>query len=272
MSTPPLIAVTLRSQQPNVNAGEDPALPSFDGLRKVGFSSISDVGGAPIGVAPVELSKEQLRAIFDVCNGLVLSGGEDIDPASYGRSSAALNAGGGSATARHLNPVRDKLELTMLSWAREVRMPVLVICRGMQLLNVGLGGDLIGDLPSESPSHIDHARPKRWRETVHDVKVPAGSPLHEMFGSAVFGVNSIHHQAIKNVGEDLTAIGHAPDGVVEVVIGSSKDWYVMGLQSHPEAMIDVNAGCRAVFAAFVKEAKRFAERKALRRIPQLRDE
>src|SRR5688572_10869333 len=127
------------------------------------------------------------RALLDRVDGLVLTGGEDIDPRCYG---ATAHPATGPA-----NAARDRWELALVDAALERRLPVLAICRGMQLLNVALGGTLIQDIPAERPSELAHDDAAARRRRVHPIHCEAGSRLQEALGAAVLSVNSSHHQA-----------------------------------------------------------------------------
>ncbi len=145
----------------------------------------------------------------------------------------------------------DEFELTLAHWALQEDMPVLGVCRGMQLLNVVLGGTLYQDLSSLYPGGIDHCHQELPRNTIsHNVFVEAGSRMEKVLGTQQFGVNSLHHQAIKMPGKGVRIAGRAEDGIPELMEVPSHR-FVMAIQSHPEEIYMKESACANLFAAFV---------------------
>lgn len=165
--------------------------------------------------------------LLDGCDGLVLVGGDDIDPSLYGEE----NCGASVRT----DPDADRFEVALIAAARERRVPTLAICRGMQLLNVALGGTLVQDLPQTDTDHVAPAgNGVDLPSASHDVEVvPGGNILNTLYGSKI-RVNSIHHQAIGRSAEELEVIARAPDGVVEGIQAADSTWPAVGVQWHPE--------------------------------------
>jgi putative glutamine amidotransferase len=216
-----------------------------DVLRTRANASYSDAvraAGLRPYILPV-LPAADADAMLDGMAGLILTGGEDVDPARYG-------------TAPHpalgeVHAERDAFEIALVRAARARRLPTLAICRGVQVANVALGGTLVQDLPTEWPTALAHDG--RWgrSDRVHDLRVAAGSRLAEAIGSTDATTNSLHHQAIGRVADGLVAVAHAPDGVVEGVEWAGHDWWMAGVQWHPEELTDTAEGWdRALFAAF----------------------
>jgi putative glutamine amidotransferase len=175
--------------------------------------------------------------------GLILTGGEDVDPARYGTEPhPALG---------DVHPERDAFEIALVRAARLRRLPTLAICRGVQVANVALGGTLVQDLPSEWPAAIAHDGSWGRSDRVHALRVAAGSRLAEAIGATDATTNSLHHQAIGRVADGLVAVAHAPDGVVEGVEWAADDWWMVGVQWHPEELMSTTEDWdRALFAAF----------------------
>jgi putative glutamine amidotransferase len=206
--------------------------------------AIQSVGLVPL-IVPPSLTPDAARAIVASVAGLVLSGGEDIDPAGYG---AARHP----ATQKS-HVARDATERALVEAARDAKRPVLGICRGLQLLNVALGGTLVQDLGMQRPSEIPHSLETSRRNRVHGLTILHGSRLFAAVGSTAIDVNSIHHQAVDRLAPCLQATAYAPDGVIESA-ETTDDWWVLAVQWHPEELLDDPAPWdRAVFAAFARE-------------------
>jgi putative glutamine amidotransferase len=155
----------------------------------------------------------------------VFAGGEDIHPARYGRA-------GDLARCFPPDPRRDAREWFLLEAALARRVPVLGVCRGMQVVNVFLGGTLVVDLPSDRPSDVVHGTSDRFVR--HDVVLEPGSLLHAGAAPVARTVNSWHHQAVDRPGRGVRVIARAADGVVEAIEGTDADRFVLGVQWHPE--------------------------------------
>ena len=178
-------------------------------------------GGAPSIIPPVA-GPELAAALLDGLDALVLSGGADIDPRHY-RAQPHQKLGA-------IEAERDASELALFAEAVRRAMPVLAICRGLQLVNVALGGTLWQDLPSELVAH-PQSGPRT--ERIHAVEVTAGSLLADALGTTSCRVNSFHHQAIRDHAPGLRTSAHAPDGVIEGIEGTGAQW-LLGVQWHPE--------------------------------------
>lgn len=186
--------------------------------------ALEAVGLAPVLLTPAH-SPDSIRALLAMCSGLVLSGGEDVEPARYG---AAPSAALGSVNRR-----RDAMEFCALETALHHQVPVLGICRGAQLLNVALGGTLYQDIGTERPGGLTHRQAEPWGQRSHSAQVVNGSRLHAMVGADELFINSYHHQAIRDVAGSLEVVARAEDGMVEAVEGRDHPWLV-GVQWHPE--------------------------------------
>jgi putative glutamine amidotransferase len=208
--------------------------------------AIVAAGLIPLVVPPVPA--ELAPAILDVVAGLVLTGGEDIDPSFFG---APRHPATGVA-----NDDRDRCELALAREAAARRLPTLAICRGVQVLNVALGGSLIQDLPTERGGRIDHDAESARGDRVHPVALAAGSRLNGIVNAASISTNSFHHQAVDRLGTGLCAVGTSPDGIVEAVECADRAWWMVGVQWHPEELTATpEEWDRALFAAFAKAVK-----------------
>jgi putative glutamine amidotransferase len=195
------------------------------------------VGLIPVVLPPV--SPAVATAALDGVAGLVLTGGEDIDPRLY--HEAAHPATGTPHAAR------DAYELALARAARARRVPTLAICRGAQIVNVALGGTLMQDI---SPRH------PRGVERVHAVELDPSSRLASIFAAPRVRANSSHHQAIGRAGPGLRVGGTSPDGVVEAIESADPAWWMMGVQWHPEDLTGTDEDWdRRLFAAFADEAR-----------------
>lgn len=239
----PIVALSARTMHdlPGIKEKIPAAVLTHDYLMRV-----VDAGGIPLVVPPLgELPVE----LLDRVDGLVLSGGEDIDPERYGKQPSP-----------HLGTVdaqRDALELALTREAVSRRMPILAICRGAQVLNVALGGTLIQDLPSEFPSDVRHRQEASCTLGTHDVRVASDSLLASLAGGEVVSVNSFHHQAALDVAPGLRAVAWASDGVIEALEGTGA--FMMGVQWHPECQ-ESELSPR-LFTAFVEACRAYAIRR-----------
>ena len=191
-------------------------------------------------VVPALISPDAASEVIAAVGGLMLTGGEDVDPRHYGA--------GRSQKLEATDDARDLVELALYRAARERRVPILAICRGIQLVNVAEGGTLVQDLPTERPSTVAHA----GSNARHGLRVEPGSLVERVAGHPA-GVNSRHHQAVNDLGPALRAVAWADDGVIEGVEwrDPSAGW-LLGVQWHPED--DVETGLFEGFARAVQRA------------------
>jgi putative glutamine amidotransferase len=203
--------------------------------------SIEGAGLLPVIVPPLA-DPGTAAALIAGCSGLLLTGGEDVDPARYGAPA--------HATTGAPNVPRDATELALFAAARERGIPVLGICRGIQLINVAMGGTLVQDLPSERPSSIQHDQPDAANARTHGIRLVAKSRIHAAVNTDELVVNSYHHQAVDRLADGLTVTATAPDGVIEGVEGTEGPWLV-AVQWHPEDLTtDIQPWDRGLFKAF----------------------
>lgn len=242
----PLIALTTGE----IVNGEYPWAPVVHGQAHTYVDAVVRAGGAPIAF-PIVNDKKVLRRLYDQCDGLLLSGGNDLDPDSY--------ASKPTKKVRGTSLKRDRQEIQLLKWALEDDKPVLGICRGMQLINIALGGNLHQDIDSQVPASRNHevsVDKKNFSHLAHKLKIDPGSRLATILKTDAVDANTLHHQAVCELGEGLVVTAHAEDGVVEAIELPSRR-FVIGVQSHPEALeAHTEPVWRELFAAFVDSCKK----------------
>jgi len=210
--------------------------------------AVQDAGGLPL-LLPPHLSAEAQAALWPRLDGLVLTGGGDIDPVRF--------AAGRHAKVDDVSLARDELEIGLTRRALDDDVPLFAICRGIQVLNVALGGTLVQDLPSERPGPIAHSQREPRAQPTHAVKVMGeGTRLGRVLGALEVSVNSMHHQAIDTLGFGLREVAWAPDGVIEGVEMPGEERFVLGVQWHPEELVGHDPAARNLFAAVVDAARR----------------
>ncbi len=206
--------------------------------------ALLDAGAAPL-IIPAAQDHDSLERIFGAVQGLVLSGGPDIHPRHYGEEPAA---GLGD-----VDEGLDRMELMAARLAFEKDIPVLGICRGIQVLNVALGGTLYQDISSQVPEGICHTPKTDKAVFTHTVRFAAGSRLRRIMGRSEIWVNGKHHQAVRDPAPGLSVTARARDGVIEAVEHPRKRW-MMGVQWHPEGTWRDDSFSKKLFKAFVREA------------------
>lgn len=203
--------------------------------------------GATSVVLPMISSAAEAIYITDRIDALIMTGGEDIDPSYYGESP--------SKKLGTVFAARDVNDILLIRYAVDRDLPMLAICRGMQILNVVCGGTLVQDIPTEIGNEIVHRDPALRNFKMHGITAADGSLISKLLGSTSATVNSWHHQAVENVGKDLTVTAFASDGVPEALEMEGKT-FILGVQFHPERMIyDGNKNYVSFFNALVGAAK-----------------
>jgi putative glutamine amidotransferase len=207
--------------------------------------AILHAGGAPL-IVPSAQDENSMTRILDAADGLILSGGPDIHPRRYGEEPLA--------GLGEVDETLDRMEILAARLAVAKNLPVLGICRGIQVLNVALGGTLYQDIASQVPESLCHMPKADKAVNTHTIRIEAGSRLHKLLGRREIWVNGKHHQAVKDFAPGLTAAAQAADGVVEAVELEGKR-FVVGVQWHPEGTWREDASSRKLFAAFVRAAR-----------------
>ncbi len=224
---------------------EVPRRAGFFELRDDYVRSVEQAGGLPLLLAPGR--PEDAPELLACVDGLLLTGGCDVDPELYG---AAAHPRLGRVSRE-----RDLFELALCRQAMSADLPLLAICRGHQVLNVAAGGTLVQDLPSDLTGVLDHDPDvERWHPA-HEVVVEPGSRLHGVLGEERIRVNSFHHQAVGRLGEGLLVSARATDSVVEGIEMPGRR-LVLGVQCHPESYWDQGGLFRTLFDALITEARR----------------
>jgi len=240
-----------------ITAGSKPGATDHVWLNFDYLSAVSKAQGLPTIVAsgltrPSDDPDQFANEILDHCDGLLLSGGADVDPAIFGEKPHP-------ALGRVDHP-RDPFEISLAREAVRRDMPVLAICRGIQLLNVALGGTLIQDIPSEVPGAVVHETGGDRLVIGHDVVIEPGSRLADLLSTTRVGVNTFHHQAPKRLGHGLVLSATSPeDGIVEGVEAPDRR-FVVGVQWHPENFWKTSDAFDGLFRGLV-EAARSSERR-----------
>ena len=172
------------------------------------LEAIRHFGGIPL-ILPTEGTEEEYAYLLDQCDGILLTGGDDIDPACFGEE--ILN------DSVQFVPERDQAELLICRLAEDRGLSMLGICRGIQIMNVYFGGTLYEYIPSQCPGDVKHRMEAPFHRTCHECKITPESLLYTIFGRPVIGVNSHHHQAIKDAAPGFEIAGVSEDGIVEAV-------------------------------------------------------
>ncbi len=216
-------------------------------MRPAYLKAIRAAGGIPM-ILPLDLKEEDIQQIVDTFDGFLFTGGPDIHPFYFGEET---QANCGNVCLR-----RDRMEILLLKLVMQTGKPVFGICRGIQLLNVALGGDIYQDIPSQFPQDfpIAHVQPFDYAIPSHKVEVLPGTLLEQLTGSNTLNVNSMHHQACRKLAPGLVACGHASGNLIEAV--EKPDYpFFLGVQWHPEYLWEQDPAIRQIFEAFVKAAR-----------------
>jgi putative glutamine amidotransferase len=214
-------------------------------LNRTYFDAIEDAGAVALPI-PIVRDTQRLRHLYKLIDALLLPGGADVEPRRYG------------AVARddcHLNivPELDDVEFLLAEWALADGLPLLGICRGIQVLNVACGGTLWQDVQVEGATRESHDQEPR-DALVHDIDVNADSLLARTLGTTQVRVNSLHHQAIRDLGGSLRAVARTPDGLIEGVELPSHQ-FVLGIQCHPEELSRKEQWATRLFTGLVASAQ-----------------
>ena len=207
--------------------------------------AIEAAGGVPV-LLPYVSEVHTLQCYLDICQGFLLTGGVDLDPACYGEK---LHPACGE-----IQPYRDELELRFIRMLLQTNKPILGICRGAQLINVALGGTLYQDIPSQLKTLVQHRQSEPRFSLSHSVEIVPQTPLHQLTGQVRMCANSFHHQAIKTTGQGLCPMAFADDGIIEAVYLAGER-YLRAYQWHPERIREIDADNHRIFTDFIAAVK-----------------
>jgi putative glutamine amidotransferase len=211
--------------------------------------AINDAGGMPL-VLPVTATRDQIAELVRRADGVLLTGGEDIELKHYAPDTSPDLA----AKLGEVEPERDVLEFALVDEVFRQRKPLLCICRGHQMLNVALGGTLFVDLPTQRPDALAHKQVERKFELVHDVSLAPDSQLAAVLGATHVGTNTTHHQAVARLADALRVTGTTADGVIEAMElkDNSRLPFLQSVQFHPERLYDRHPHFAELFRAFIR--------------------
>jgi putative glutamine amidotransferase len=242
----PLILISPETELKGDEFG-DPSISLSEAYQK----AVIAAGGLPLAL-PCVASREMLAECVRRADGVLLTGGNDVNPRLYTRRlTPGLAKTVGAAT-----PERDLRELMLVDEIFRQRKPVFGICRGLQIVNVALGGTLVVDIPSQMPGALEHRRFDRKGEVVHEARLTRGTMLEKIAGTQSLGVNSTHHQSVGRVARPLMVAAASDDGVVEALELKPADAgllpYFMAVQFHPERLAARHPEHQALFDCFVR--------------------
>ncbi len=232
----------------NLYQGHEPNCPSSGGcfvLNRSYVNAVTQAGGVPLALIMTE-DNDAIDRILDCIDGLILTGGWDMDPSFFGEEL--------HPKAEGVSQARTRFEIELTRRARKRVMPTLGVCLGMQTINVAMGGTIYQDIPSQVDNALDHRMSddhQARKGDVHPITVTSGTRLHSLLGRDTMMVNSLHHQAVRDVGEGLRVSAVSPDGIVEGLEGQDDQFLVM-VQWHPEELSHIREH-EVLFEALVSE-------------------
>lgn len=215
--------------------------------------AIERAGGIPV-ILPLHI--QNIEALLNTLDGVVFSGGGDIDPALFNQEK--------HETVDYMDDERDAFEMMLMEKAFARDMPILAICRGVQVMNVQQGGNLIQDIPSQTESKQEHSQRNKdigEHDVFDEVSIPEGdNPISRSMGAGSVNINSFHHQALGEVADSLEVVTRSADGIIEAVY-APKQTHAVGTQWHPERLASTDPKNQALFDDLVKAAKAYTSQK-----------
>lgn len=212
-------------------------------LNDAYYRALEGAGAVPV-LIPAYSDSENILELVGLLDGVLFSGGVDLDPHSYGEEPIK---GLGQIT-----PNRDEIEIKLCQQFFKLKKPIFGICRGIQLINVALGGSLYQDIYSQRQNVLKHSQDAPSYHPTHKIHLIENTFIHSVFQKSEILVNSFHHQAIKNLAPVLKATAHSEDNVIEAVENTDMDSFVLGVQWHPERMFQKYREQARLFEAFVE--------------------
>lgn len=223
--------------------------PQFDSehnrvkIESAYFTAVKEAGGVPI-LLPLHNNVSDLKELVEHLDGVIFSGGPDVNPRYFGEE-AIPECG-------VIVKERDELELSLLPLIMERKVPILGICRGIQLINIALGGDIYQDIKAQTDLSIKIAHYQKSKDSTatHKVSVVSGSLLSRILGEDEIWVNSFHHQSVRRIADGLTVAAYSSDGLVEAV--TKEDYpFFLAVQWHPEELFATDRYAQQIFHEFV---------------------
>lgn len=215
-----------------------------DFLYREYSDAIVQAGGVPF-LLPIVENTEIIGEMARRIDGLLLTGGGDVNPMFFGEEPMPGLGG--------VTPQRDIMELDLIKIFFDQKKPIFGICRGCQILNVFMGGDLYQDLKTQKESVLQHIQDAPRSHPSHSIRIKPDSTLYKITQKTIIRVNSFHHQAARSVVEPLHVSATAYDGVIEAIEGGDEDHFIMGVQWHPERMVCGCEDSRNIFSYFVQQ-------------------
>lgn len=232
---------------------KEPWWPHHDGIIVTAIDAVVRGGGVPLMI-PIVDDTAVVKQLYEQVHGVMMVGGGDMEPRFYGADPHPKQV--------NVNIPIDRMELTIASWTMLDQKPLFGICRGIQVMNVAFGGSLMQDILTTIDTKIDHDESANRHDPslpIHDLELVANSRLAGLLGTRLLKVNTMHHMALDRVASDLRVVGRSPDGIIEAVEGRNAQ-YVLGVQSHPEAVAAQDERWQKVFRDFCEASGAFSRR------------
>jgi len=220
-------------------------------INKGYIDSVIKAGGIPL-LLPLNADLDTADQLLSMVDGFILSGGQDVNPRLYGEENHPLLG--------EISGQRDTIEMHILKRITESKKPLLGICRGHQLINVFFGGTLYQDLSLQPKANLKHSQDGTWHELSHSVSIAPNSKLHQIFGILEMKINSFHHQAVKDLAPGFVINALSSDNVIESIAKTNGQW-IVGVQWHPELMVDKDSTCN-LFSTLVHESAKYKNKEA----------